>query len=104
MKGYVYLINEQHSNRYKIGVTTAKDPNKRLKTLQTGNSLLLLFDSLFETDYPHKLEKMLHTKFINHRTVGEWFELEDETVIYFKEICEELDRTVQLLKNHNPYF
>ena len=64
----VYLIGE-HGNEgsYKIGSKWCKDIKKRMKQLQTGNSNSLFIKSSFETDYPFKIEKMLHAKFKNNR-------------------------------------
>ena len=59
--GYVYLIEDTDNNRYKIGVT--KDLDKRLRNLQTGNSNQLKFLCAYKTNYPYRLESMLHRKF-----------------------------------------
>ena len=73
---WVYLIGENgNEGSYKIGSTRCKDIKKRLKQLQTGNSNSLFIKSSFETDYPFKSEKMLHAKFKNNRSIGEWFYL-----------------------------
>ena len=51
--GYVYLIGEiDNKGRYKIGSTKAKDVNKRLKQLQTGNSSELFIKEYYETEHP----------------------------------------------------
>ena len=73
--GYVYLIGEMdNKGRYKIGSTKAKDVNKRLKQLQTGNSSELFIKESYETEHPFKLEKMLHNHGKSAIPIGEWFE------------------------------
>ena len=70
--GFVYLIGEINSdNKYKIGSTRAKNINKRLKQLQTGNSNELFIKSFYETDKPFKLETMLHNRFVD-RKLSTW--------------------------------
>ena len=59
--GYVYLIEDVDNNRYKIGVT--KDLDNRLRNLQTGNSCELKLLCTYKTDYPYRLESMLHRSF-----------------------------------------
>ena len=59
--GYVYLIEDIDNNRYKIGVT--KNLKRRLKNLQTGNSNQIKLIDSFETEYPFRLETMLHNRF-----------------------------------------
>ena len=103
--GYVYLIGEiGNEGRYKIGSTRAKDVNKRLKQLQTGNSSELYIKESFETEYPFKIEKMLHNHFKSSNLMGEWFELSESDVETFKVVCEEKMRVVESLKNNPFYF
>ena len=103
--GCVYLIGEiGNEGRYKIGSTRAKDVNKRLKQLQTGNSSELYIKESFETEYPFKIEKMLHNHFKSSNLMGEWFELSESDVETFKVVCEEKMRVVESLKNNPFYF
>lgn len=103
--GYVYLIGEiGNEGRYKIGSTRAKDVNKRLKQLQTGNSSELYIKEYYETEYPFKIEKMLHNHFKSSNLMGEWFELSESDVEAFKGVCEEKKKVVESLKNNPFYF
>ena len=103
--GYVYLIGEiNEENKYKIGSTRAKNVNNRLKQLQTGNSNELFIKESFETDYPFKLEQMLHNHFKYSNVIGEWFELTNDEIKNFKEICTEKQKLIELLKNNPFYF
>ena len=103
--GYVYLIGEKDSiGKYKIGSTKAKDINKRLKQLQTGNSSELYIKEYYETEHPFKLEKMLHNHFKSSNLIGEWFELSESDTEAFKGICEEKEKTIEALKDNPFYF
>lgn len=104
MSGFVYLIGEKDNDgKYKIGSTRAKDINKRLKQLQTGNSSELFIREFYQTEYPFKLEKMLHNRLKSYNLIGEWFELDNELVGQFKGICDEYTHIMECLKD-NPFF
>ena len=103
--GYVYLIGEMdNKGRYKIGSTKAKNVNKRLKQLQTGNSSELFIKESYETEHPFKLEKMLHNHFKSSNLIGEWFELSESDTEAFKRVCEEKEKIISSLKNNPFYF
>ena len=103
--GYVYLIGEiGNDSRYKIGSTRSKDVNKRLKQLQTGSSSELYIKESFETEYPFKLEKMLHNHFKEKNLIGEWFELSKADTKEFNTICKDKMKIIESLKNNPFYF
>ena len=103
--GYVYLIGEMNNKGiYKIGSTKAKDVNKRLKQLQTGNSSELFIKESYETEHPFKLEKMLHNHVKSSNLIGEWFELSESDTEAFKKVCEEKENIISCLKDNPFYF
>ena len=103
--GYVYLIGEMdNKGRYKIGSTKAKNVNKRLKQLQTGNSSELFIKESYETEHPFKLEKMLHNHFKSSNLIGEWFELSESDTEAFRKVCEEKENIIACLKDNPFYF
>jgi uncharacterized protein YPO0396 len=103
--GYVYLIGEiGDKGRYKIGSTRAKKIETRLKQLQTGNPSELYIKEAFETEFPFKLEKMLHNHFKSLNTMNEWFELSESDVEAFKGICDEKRKIIESLKDNPFYF
>ena len=103
--GYVYLIGEMNNKgRYKIGSTNAKDVNKRLKQLQTGNSSELFIKESYETEHPFKLEKMLHNHFKSSNLIGEWFKLSKNDTEAFRKVCEEKENIISSLKDNPFYF
>ena len=98
MFGYIYLILEIDSDgkeRHKIGFTK-NDPEKRIKSLQTGNSNKLSLLKSFKTKNYKLLEKWLHGKFFNQKTEtdNEWFKLTNEQVMNFVGICDDFDKTI----------
>ena len=100
--GYVYLICDPSNDRFKIGVTRDLKSN-RVKKLQTGNSTELFIRDIYETEWPFRLESMLHNYFKNKRVLNEWFELDVNDVVRFKEICKTLENTIKVLSD-NPFF
>ena len=102
MGGYVYLICDPSNDSFKIGVTRDIN-NDRLKKLQTGNSTELHIVSVYQCDYPFRLEKMLHKRFINKCILNEWFELSTDEVINFINICKEMDNVIHIMLE-NPFF
>ena len=100
--GYVYLIEDEYNGVYKIGVTRKND-KKRLQKLQTGNANPLKLRHIFKTDWPFRLESMLHMKYKEYRVLNEWYELPEEVVNKFNEICSTQNDIIYSLKD-NPFF
>ena len=100
--GIVYLIEDPANRAYKIGATKKK-ANGRIKELQTGNSSELVLKETFETDYPFRLESMLHTRFQEYNVLNEWYDLPQETVCEFRKNCEDLNNIILSMKD-NPFF
>lgn len=100
--GYVYLIEDENNLTYKIGVTRLVNSN-RIKKLQTGNSTKLKLKYLYKTEYPFRLETMLHQRFKHYNTLNEWFELPKNIVENFENYCNELNDIIISLKD-NPFF
>ncbi len=102
--GYIYLIGEQNNpNHYKIGFTRNSDVEYRLKKLQTGNSNQLYIKHTFFSNRVNKLEKMLHMHYRKNHTINEWFELNDNEINDFLNICEKYQNIIDSLKD-NPFF
>lgn len=98
--GYVYLIEDNYNNTYKIGVTKG-DPNTRLKKLQTGNTCELSIKYLYKCEYPFRLETMLHNHYKEYRELNEWYGLPE--IDSFLDKCIEFDSIINSLKD-NPFF
>lgn len=98
--GSVYLLGDSEKEGiFKIGVTRG-DIQKRIKKLQTGNAGEIYLVSYYETEHPFLMEKMLHTKFFGDKVLNEWFSLTTEEVVAFKKSCEEIQKTIDALKDN----
>ena len=78
---YIYFIEEGLDGKIKIGYST--NPSERLKTLQTSNPRTLRL--LITIEGNEQDEKILHTKFSKYRLQGEWFEPNEEILIFIEE-------------------
>jgi hypothetical protein len=102
--GTVYLINEESTNNYKIGITTAKKVEDRIKQLQTGSSNKLVLVHKFESDFLNKLETTLHSMFSSKRKEGEWFEFTEKDVENYKDRIKITEDKFKFLSENNSYF
>lgn len=101
--GFVYLIGDKERfGYYKIGATRG-NVNRRLKALQTGNSGELYIEKIHETDKPFVVENLLHNRYSYKQAINEWFELGLEDVSNFQEICDNIEETIEIMKD-NPFF
>ena len=101
-KSFVYLFCDPSQNLFKIGVTKNLY-SKRIKQLQTGNGTELHLVNYHETYFPYRIEAFLHNKFNNKREHGEWFKLDVNDIISFKETCDYYENIIEVTKN-NPFF
>lgn len=102
MKGYVYLICDPSQETYKIGCTR-NIAQKRLKSLQVGNPTKLHIVDTFQTDYPFRLETMLHKKYSGKQAINEWFNLDQYDVSNFQQTCQQYQTIINSLVD-NPHF
>lgn len=70
----IYIILNESTGRFKIGFSNK--PEKRLKTLQTGNDDILKLYYQREVKYHSKVEASLKRHYAAYQTVGEWFDYE----------------------------
>lgn len=98
---YIYLIKAEKEDvvHYKIGI--AKNINKRIKELQTGNPMKLVLINQFESEFPTLVEKTLHRKFNLLHENGEWFNLEQKDVDDFIINCQKLEKDFKYLSENN---
>jgi len=77
---YIYII-EAKENKIKIGIS--KDPEKRLKQLQTGSfdKLKLVYKVEVKKEQSRYLEKKIHHNNNFNRINGEWFCISKQTAI-----------------------
>lgn len=98
--GYLYLIKAEDSETYKIGITK-KSPEKRLKTLQTGNPEKLILCETYQSEHYRKMETHIHRVLKERRLEGEWFLL-DDTFCFIKE-CKKAEEIADALSD-NPFY
>lgn len=99
--GYVYLIEDLDKESYKIGVT--RNIKHRISRLQNGNSSKLDILEVIESEYPYRLEKMLHLHFRNKKIMNEWYNLSKEEARNFRNTCNMLNERIKSLLD-NPFF
>lgn len=101
---FVYLIGSYNDDNYwKIGVTTKKHIDERLKELQTGNAEHLFLKDYFETSKPFLIEKMMHNRYAHKNVLNEWFELDKDDVRDFKKTCQFYQDTIDALKDNDVF-
>lgn len=88
MHDYVYIIKD--GDRYKIGYSG--DPERRLKSLQTGNPRKLELVFRFKTLWAEPLEYYLQDHFKSKQTRGEWYALTDKELNEMPEVIEKIRR------------
>lgn len=99
---FVYLLGDSgQDNIFKIGVTRGS-VEKRIKQLQTGNGEEIYLVNYYETDYPFFLERSLHLKFYPKQKRNEWFILNCDDIMKFKEYCSLFEENAKSLKD-NPF-
>jgi len=77
---FIYAIGND-GNRQKIGISN--NPEKRLRSLQTGNPDKLMIHYIFEVDdrYAARYEAHIHSCHRYKKKVGEWFDMTKEEVV-----------------------
>lgn len=70
---FVYVVKESVSGRYKIGIS--KDPERRMKELNTGNPEELVMVACYRATHDgYKSENLAHREFEQARLRSEWFD------------------------------
>jgi hypothetical protein len=77
---WTYFIQSVEGGPIKIGITS-KDPEERLRKLQTGSPTQLRIVGLLPLD----CEKLLHSKFSKSHSHGEWFKPSKDLVTFINE-------------------
>lgn len=77
---YLYLIRKGNSNDYKIGIS--KNPDDRLGALQTSSADKLNLVAYCAHNNAYEVEKAIHNILKDCRITGEWFNLDEEMLVY----------------------
>jgi len=91
---YVYLFLNEDTGHHKIGVS--KKPERRLREEQTASPGKLIIASVFKSAHPFKLEKLIHARFREDHSRGEWFYIGIGAEQAFQAHCEHLEPYVRL--------
>lgn len=101
-KSFVYLLKVS-DDIYKIGVS--KNVNKRVKQLQTGNPDIIEIIETFPSQYPYKVESVLHRRYNYKNIHGECFKLDKKDIEDFKKYCLTCETNFKCLEDmENHYF
>ena len=90
---YIYLIEcyraDSDSTTYKIG--HAKNVEKRIKELTTGNDGNLSIIHQYKSEFSTKIESALHNHYKHKKIKNEWFLLEKQDIDNFIEKCKKIE-------------
>jgi predicted GIY-YIG superfamily endonuclease len=81
-KDKLYIM--QCNNYIKIGVS--KNPERRIKSLQTGNPYKIKLILAIEDSAAYDLEYQFHKYYEKEKSVGEWFEINDNIRNFVKNL------------------
>ena len=87
---------------YKIGIS--KNPEKRIKQLQTGTPNIISLVYKFESEWASKIEGHLHIRYSLDRLNGEWFKLTKDTVNEFLANCRKIDYNLTYIKENSTIY
>ncbi|MCM1221537.1 MAG: GIY-YIG nuclease family protein [Lachnospiraceae bacterium] len=100
-KAYVYILKVSPDGVYKIGVS--KDVEKRVKQLQTGNPESIEIVKKFLSNYPYKIESVMHRRFQYNHVQGECYYLSEHDIETFEESCSICETNFSLLEDIESY-
>ncbi len=96
---FIYILNAQGTDLYKIGITRKKTTVQRIKNLQTGNSNIIVEVFKHESEYASTIERCLHRHYSHLREKGEWFDFSDISIEDVKNKLLSFESVVKLVKN-----
>ena len=101
----VYLISSETNGKmvYKIG-HTKRAVEKRLSEFRTGNSAVLEIVDVFNSKWGTKIEAHLHRHFRIKRVGGEWFDLEEQDLLEFSRLCQQVHDNFNIIEESNTYY
>ena len=75
-----------------------------IKEFKTGNASEIYLVDSFQSEWGTKIEAMLHRIFRDKKIQGEWFNLDSEDVIMFREYCSSIHSNLKFISEQNTYF
>lgn len=100
----VYLICAEINGEklYKIGYTR-REVEQRIRELKTGNAAELFIVESFKSKWGTKIESQIHRRLKHKKINGEWFELTDEDVDGFINMCKQIDNNLNIVSQTTYY-
>ena len=100
----VYLICAEINGKklYKIGYTR-RDVETRVRELKTGNAADLFIVESFKSKWGTKIESQIHRRFRNKKVNGEWFDLTEDDIDGFIDICKHIDNNLEIVSQSTYY-
>lgn len=95
-KAYVYILKVNSDGIYKVGVS--KNVERRVKQLQTGNPEPIEIVKTFLSEYPYKIESLLHRRFKRNQVQGECYYLSEQDIQTFEENCAISERNLSIME------
>ena len=95
----IYLINQSDSALYKVGITK-KRPKYQTEGIINSKSP----SSTYSLQNTNSSLKQLHAHYKLNQINSEWFELSDEQVSLFIDVCTKLESAFDVLKQYNNPF
>jgi predicted GIY-YIG superfamily endonuclease len=103
--GWVYIIRNESTGLYKIGVTI--DLKRRVRQIQNIGGCICTVSSAIElcesTSTKEEIEEDIHALFDHKRIISEWFELSEDQIQTAKEIISELKGRTLVIDNKVIY-
>lgn len=97
----IYIL-ENNEKYYKIGYS--KDPERRVKQLNTGNSTNLKLLHKFTCKYDSIIESNLQKRFKHKNIKGEWFDLSEDDINSIKSLIKMQEKALDSLYEHKNIF
>jgi len=100
----VYLICAEINGEklYKIGYTR-REVEQRIRELKTGNAAELFIVDSFKSKWGTKIESQIHRRLRHKKVNGEWFELTNEDVDGFIDMCKQIDNNLEIVSQTTYY-
>ena len=99
---YIYLIQSLENSHYKIGIS--KNPKRRIKELQTGNSSELRLVETYQSVYAVNIERALQRRYSYLHKEGEWFDMSIINEVTFLSECQKIEEMLIYLEKNSGVF
>lgn len=101
----IYLISSEINGHklHKIGYTR-RTIEKRIKEFKTGNASEFEIVDSFHSKWGTKIESQLHRIYKSKKMSGEWFNLDENDIVLFKEHCQKIHQNLELISSSNSYY